>query len=113
MPKGRIASLLLTMGLALGAMSVPAAAETVKVSIDKLVFSPADITAKVGDTIEWINKDVVAHTATLSKTSLLKAWDVIIPAKKTAELKLTEAGTMDYYCRYHPNMKARIVVTAK
>ena len=113
MTTGRTAFLLLSMGLVLGAMSVPASAETVKVDIDKMVFVPADITAKVGDTIEWINQDVVAHTATLSKKSLLKAWEVIIPPKKSAELKLTEAGTVDYYCRYHPNMKARIVVTAK
>lgn len=113
MTMGRTAYLLLSVSLALGATSVPAAAETVKVGIDHLIFSPADIKAKVGDTIEWINQDVVAHTATLGKTSLLKAWEVIIPAKKTAELKLTEAGTMDYYCRYHPNMKARITVTAK
>ena len=29
-----------------------------------LVISPAEATAKIGDTVEWINKDVFAHTAT-------------------------------------------------
>jgi plastocyanin len=107
-PKGRYACLLLSVCFTLGATIVPAAADTVKVTIDKLTFSPADIKAKVGDTVEWINHDMLAHTATWKK-----AWEVIIPPQKTESLKLTEAGTMDYYCRYHPNMKARIVVTAK
>ena len=44
------------LSVVLGAIgSVPAHAETIRVSIDKLVFSPANISAKVGDTIEWVN----------------------------------------------------------
>ena len=42
---------------------VPAHAETFRVTIDKLDFSPKDIKATVGDTIEWINNDIFAHTA--------------------------------------------------
>jgi plastocyanin len=48
-----------------GMNSVPAHAKTIQVTIDKLVFSPVEIKAKVGDTITWINKDIVAHTATV------------------------------------------------
>jgi plastocyanin len=29
-----------------------------------LVFNPADITVRVGDTIEWANADFIDHTAT-------------------------------------------------
>lgn len=84
---------------------VPAQAETIQVTIDKLVYSPADVKAKVGDTIEWVNKDVFAHTATVKGD-----WDVMIPAKKNASFVLKKAGDVEYYCRFHPNMKARISV---
>jgi plastocyanin len=35
------------------------------VTIAKFVYSPAELIAKVGDTITWINRDIVAHTATV------------------------------------------------
>ncbi|MGB8514121.1 MAG: hypothetical protein WCE24_15185 [Pseudolabrys sp.] len=38
-------------------LSVSARAETIQITIDKLVFVPVEVNAKVGDTIEWINKD--------------------------------------------------------
>jgi plastocyanin len=49
-----------------GLISVSAQAATIQVTIDKLVFAPAEVTAKVGDTVEWINKDILAHTASAS-----------------------------------------------
>ncbi|MFZ0495372.1 MAG: cupredoxin family copper-binding protein [Methylocella sp.] len=88
-----------------GINSVPARAETIHVTIDKLVFSPADLKAKVGDTITWINRDIVAHTATARGD-----WDVMIPVNKSASLVLTKAGIVAYYCRFHPNMKGRITI---
>jgi plastocyanin len=90
-----------------GAMSVPVYAETIQITIDKLVYSPSEATAKVGDTIEWINKDVLAHTATANAGD---NWNVVIAPMKTGRLVLRKAGTVDYFCQYHPNMKARIVV---
>ncbi|MER9657329.1 cupredoxin family copper-binding protein [Mesorhizobium sp. M0152] len=86
--------------------ATPAAAETIQVTIDKLVFSPATVEAKAGDTIEWVNKDVFAHTATVKG-----GWEVMIPPKKSARLTLKAAGALDYFCRFHPNMKGRLVVS--
>ena len=88
--------------------AVPAHAETIQVTIDKLVYSPVEIRAKVDDTIEWINKDIVAHTATVRGD-----WDVTIAANSSASLVLKKAGTVDYYCRFHPNMKGRITIAPK
>jgi plastocyanin len=85
-----------------------AQAETIQVVIDKLVFSPAVINAKVGDTIEWINKDALAHTATVKGE-----WEVMIPAKKTVSQLLEKSETVDFYCRFHPNMKGRLAVEAQ
>ncbi|TPK18481.1 amicyanin [Mesorhizobium sp. B2-5-9] len=85
--------------------TAPAAAATIQVTVDKLVFSPASVDAKVGDTIEWVNKDVIAHTATVKG-----GWEVIIPPKKSASMTLKTAQTVDYFCRFHPNMKGRLLV---
>jgi plastocyanin len=91
--------------LALGA-SASAQAATIQITMENLVISPAEATAKVGDTVEWINKDIFAHTATARNGD----WDVTMPPRKTVTSVLKKAGTVDYYCRFHPNMKATLTV---
>jgi len=91
--------------LVLGA-SISAHAATIQITMENLVISPAEASAKVGDTIEWINKDILAHTATARNGD----WDVTIPPKKTVTLVLKKAGAVEYYCRFHPNMKATLNV---
>ena len=98
--------LLAMAALLFGAIEVPAHAATIQITIDNLVFAPAEVSAKVGDTIEWINKDVLAHTATARNGD----WDVMLPAKKSGTLVLKKPGTIEYYCRFHPNMKATLTV---
>jgi plastocyanin len=92
--------------LLLGAIAVPAQAATIRITIDNLVFAPAEVSAKVGDTIEWTNKDVFAHTATARNGD----FDVTTPPKKTVTSVLSKAGRIEYYCRYHPNMKAVLTI---
>lgn len=99
----RAAIVLLSMGAA--AAAAPSQAETIQVAIDRLVYLPAEIEAKVGDEVEWINRDALVHTATVEGGA-----DVLLPANKTGRLVLQEAGSFDYICRYHPNMKGHITV---
>ena len=94
----------------LGAASCAApalAADTIRITIDKLKFEPAQVSAHVGDTIEWANRDFVAHTATARD----KDWDAVIRAKGTGRVVLQHADDIDYFCRFHPNMRGRISVT--
>jgi plastocyanin len=91
--------------LALGS-SVSAHAATIQITMENLVISPAEATAKVGDTVELINKDIFVHTATARNGD----FDVTMPPKKTVTYVLKKAGTIDYYCRFHPNMKAVLTV---
>ncbi|MDE5463536.1 cupredoxin domain-containing protein [Bradyrhizobium sp. CSS354] len=88
------------------ASAVPAHAATIEITMENLEVSPKDASAEVGDTIEWINKDVFAHTATAGNGD----FDVNLPAKKSGTLVLKKAGTVYYYCRYHPNMKATLKI---
>lgn len=86
---------------------VSAHAETITVTIDKMAFSPVRISAKVGDIIEWVNKDAFAHTATVQGR-----WEVMLPVGKSGSITLDKVGDIDYFCRFHPNMKGRITVKA-
>jgi plastocyanin len=101
----RFAWLLPTAVAVLAAGMAPAFADTITVTIEKLVFSPAEISVKAGDTVEWVNKDAFAHTATVKG-----GWEVMIPPKKTASRVMTAKDTVDYFCRFHPNMKGKITV---
>jgi plastocyanin len=87
-------------------MSVSAQAATLQITMENMVISPAEATAKVGDTIEWINKDILVHTATARNGD----WDINMPPKKTVTSVLKKAGAIEYYCRFHPNMKAKLTI---
>ena len=91
--------LVVTMGVA--------RADTIQVKMEKLGFVPTAITAHVGDTIEWVNFDFVAHTATARDGS----WDVLIPVNDKKTVVLKTEGTVEYYCKFHPNMTGRILVS--
>ncbi|OAP36803.1 amicyanin [Sinorhizobium glycinis] len=96
---------ILTLLLGAAPVAFPSQAESIKVTIDGLVYAPAEIEAKVGDEIEWVNKDALVHTATLNGGA-----EVLLPAKKSGRLVLQQPGSFDYICRYHPNMKGHITV---
>lgn len=104
MKPGRLASI--ALAIIFLPMAVPAHAATIEITMENLVISPTEVSAKVGDTIRWVNKDVFAHTATAKNGD----FDVTIAPKKTVKSVLTKAGTVDYYCRYHPNMKAVLTI---
>jgi plastocyanin len=97
---------LVAIALAFLSISVPAHAATIEITMENLVISPAEVSAKVGDTITWINKDVFAHTATAKNGD----FDVTLGPNKSATSVLKKAGMVDYYCRYHPNMKATLKI---
>jgi len=86
---------------------VSARAATVRIVMQNLEIAPAAVSAKIGDTVEWANKDFIAHTATARNGD----FDVNLPPNKTARIVLKKAGTVQYYCRFHPNMTATLKVT--
>ena len=83
-----------------------ARAEVIHIKIEKLAFVPAQVAAHVGDTIEWVNADFLAHTATARNG----AFDVMIPPNGKGSVVVKTAGAVDYYCKFHPNMVGKIEV---
>jgi plastocyanin len=53
-----------------------------------------------------VNKDILDHTGTARNG----AWDVAVEPGKTGKVQLKGAGTIEYYCRLHPNMVGKITV---
>ena len=86
-----------------------AEAAVVQIDVHGIAFVPDSIKAHVGDVVEWTNRDFVLHSATARNG----AWDVSLPVDKSGRVTLTKAGTIDYYCRIHPNMTGKIEVSAK
>lgn len=89
------------LALALGCGAHPAPAPRVhRVTIRAMAFEPALLEARVGDDIEWVNEDLVPHTATAAG-----AFDstVIAPAQRW-RTRATRAGDLHYACTLHPMM---------
>jgi plastocyanin len=80
--------------------------QSITVVMDQMAFKPTTIEARVGDTLVWVNKDILQHSATASDAS----FDVDLPAGKTGSSVLTHAGTLKVTCKYHPGMTAQVHV---
>ncbi|MBA4180572.1 MAG: hypothetical protein C0506_08300 [Anaerolinea sp.] len=81
------------------------AAETI--AIEDFAYSPGNLQIPVGGTVTWTNRDSAPHSA----TDTGRAWDTgVLGRGKSATLTFPTAGTFDYFCTIHPNMKARLVV---
>lgn len=70
-------------------------------------FEPAHLVAAPGDTVVWINRDIVPHTATESN----EQWDSdTLQEDESWYLVVREVGDRAYYCRFHPTMKGTLLV---
>lgn len=61
---------------------------------------------RAGDTILWVNRDVVPHTATARDGS----FDVTLAPRQSRRVTLARAGRIAFYCRYHPMMQGVLTV---
>ena len=100
------AAALAFLPLAEGA-SAAAGPRTHRIEMQNMRFGPVPANIKAGDTILWINRDLVPHTATARDHS----FDVVIPSRASATTVLRRAGTIPFYCRYHPAMRGGLVVS--
>jgi len=109
---GAVAAMAVT---ALGATVCPARAtaekpQTHTVEIKNFKFAPRKLQVRPGDTILWINRDIVPHTATAGD----QGWDTgSLKRGQSKSLEVRWEMTFAYICRFHPSMKAEITVTAK
>lgn len=77
------------------------------VTIDGTRFSPETLTVNVGDTIVWVNKDLISHTAT-SKAAGFDS--LVIATGKSWKYAAGKKGQFPYVCTFHPTMKGMLRV---
>jgi plastocyanin len=77
------------------------------VAIRAFQYVPADLTVATGDTVVWINEDLVPHTATAEG----KTFDSgSIAVKQSWQYVARDKGQFEYVCTFHSNMKATLTV---
>lgn len=75
------------------------------VEISNMEFQPAEIRVHAGDSVVWINKDIVAHDVTEES----KNWASPVLASGDSWQKVIQSNT-SYYCSIHAVMKGSVVV---
>jgi plastocyanin len=81
------------------------APKTYTVEIVQMKFQPAVLNVHKGDTVIFVNKDIVDHDA----TEVNKAWNS--PPLATGDSwKWVAEKSSDYYCSIHLVMKGQIIV---
>jgi plastocyanin len=83
------------------------------VEIRGMAFHPAALTIAPGDTVVWINRDIVPHTATAVGQGEPR-WD-------TGQLRQGEdgryvpnrAGEARYVCTLHPTMQGKVIISSE
>ncbi|HXW03788.1 MAG TPA: cupredoxin family copper-binding protein [Vicinamibacterales bacterium] len=99
------AGVLLMWAAACGGAPAPRA-HTITI-VDATRFSPATLDVAVGDTVTWVNQDVVPHTA----TSTTGGFDSgRIDPEQSWTYTVAKAGELAYVCTYHPTMKGTLRV---
>ncbi|HEX6558670.1 MAG TPA: hypothetical protein VF021_04390 [Longimicrobiales bacterium] len=77
--------------------------KAIAVDIRQMAFWPADVRARIGDTLVFTNHDFVPHTATARDRS----WDSgSIAPDASWRGAVTAAG--GFYCTFHPTMTGKI-----
>ena len=75
------------------------------VTIRMMQFNPSEITVSKGDTVIWINKDMVPHTV---KSVANKFYSDTINVGQTWKQSITDS--VSYFCTIHPTMAGKIMV---
>ncbi len=107
----RKATFAAALGLILGAMGPSLADQrnprTHTIIMENMRFQPEVLAVAPGDTIVWVNKDLVPHTA----TSKVGGFDSsAIMASESWRYTPRKKGDFAYVCTFHPTMKGSLRV---
>lgn len=74
------------------------------VIIKQMQFFPAELDANIGDTIVWINNDMVPHNVTSTKSNAFYSDTINVGGVWKMEVK----DSASYLCSIHPTMIGKI-----
>lgn len=70
-------------------------------------FGPMPAKLRAGDTIIWVNRDLVPHTA----TSGPGGFDIRLDGGARKKMTVPRAGSFPVICRFHPGMRATLAAS--
>jgi plastocyanin len=73
------------------------------------VYSPNPLAVKVGQSVNWLNSDTFAHTAT--DAGVFDTGSIAPTSAADVPVKFSTPGTYNFRCTIHPNETGSIVVT--
>ena len=73
--------------------------------IDKMQYGPMPTDVHAGDIIEWVNHDILEHSATARDGH----FDVDLKPGASGRITAT-TGTLTFFCKFHPTMTGTLVV---
>lgn len=95
------------IALVLIVATAPAARAGQIVNIASFSFSPASLTADLGDSITFSNTAAIGHTSTSDDGF----WNTgTITAGSSEDLTFSASGRFAYHCAIHPSMTAVVIV---
>ena len=100
----------LILATALVVIARPSSAAQINVMIENYQYSPSALSVHVGDSVTWTNMDQAPHTVTTS-SGPEKISSPTLQKGESFTFTFTKAGTYQYYCAVHPEMKASVTVT--
>jgi plastocyanin len=80
--------------------------ETHTIVISSMQFNPAELTLQKGDSVVFVNNDLVVHDITQEPD---KAWTSsnLSPGQS---FRMAVRNSANYYCSIHPTMKGKLLV---
>ncbi|MFS8082015.1 MAG: plastocyanin/azurin family copper-binding protein, partial [Ginsengibacter sp.] len=76
------------------------------VILKQMQFNPAILNVSKGDTVVWINQDLVDHDITSDSNKLF--YSDTLKVGKSWKYAVTDSAS--YHCSIHPSMKGQIVL---
>ncbi len=84
--------------------------KTHTVQIRNLQFSPSELVVAPGDTVVWVNNDLIPHTITADD----RGWDSErLNQNHQWEFVVQEGTDGTYFCLYHPSMTGRLLIRSQ
>lgn len=82
-------------------------AKTHNVTMEGMAFQPSVIAVAPGDTIVWVNRDMVPHSATSDTAGFDSK---VVQAHGSWRTSIERTGDFEYVCSFHPLMTAKVQV---
>ena len=101
------AALLIVAVFVLCGCQQKAAGHVYRVEIKGMAYAPPELTVAPGDTVTWVNHDIVPHTVTADARQFDSG--AISPSGEWSFVA-RERGRIPYTCTFHPVMKAVLIV---